>query len=210
MKTKVYEVLDSWGATRNVWADSEALSVEAGEWKALLSIESDLGVSIRPKGSSGSGESFSAGIHMATIRLGTSGKIQVMLPGGPLTPIPRTGVKIQMIELINAVRSIEYQVTTGASSVKIYDANAPFKFQVLDLVLEPQGGSTNGTMKLTNGTNDITDAMVCAVDKTMVKPLTIDNQYSTIAKGGTLEIACAGDSVGSTIGLMTIKIAERD
>ncbi|KKL19256.1 hypothetical protein LCGC14_2467300 [marine sediment metagenome] len=209
MKTKVYEI-DSWGATRNTWVDSEVLSVEAGEWKALLSIESDLGVSIRPKGASGSGESFPAGRHTATIRLSTSGKIQVMLPGGPLTPIPRTGVKIQMIELINAVRSIEYEVTTGSASIKIYDANAPFKFLILDLVLEPRGASVNGTMKITNGTNDITNAMVCAVDKTMVKPTTIDNQYSTIAKDGTLEIVCAGDAVGSTIGLLTIKIAERD
>jgi len=50
--------------------------------------------------------------------------------------------------------------------------------------------------------------MVCAVDKTMVRAGTIDDVYSTIAAGGTLEIVCAGDAVASTIGMVTI-IAEK-
>lgn len=99
---------------------------------------------------------------------------------------------------------VTYDVTTGAASIKIFNANAPYKFEVLDVIVQPRGASTNGTIKITNGTNDITDAMVCAVDKTMVRATTIDNAYSTIAASGTLEIVCAGDSVTATIGLVTI------
>lgn len=95
-------------------------------------------------------------------------------------------------------------ITTGAASILIFDGAAPFKFRIVDVIIEPRGTSTNGTMKITNGTNDITNAMVVAVDKTMVKAGTIDDAYSTIAAGGSLEVVCAGDAVASTIGMVTV------
>ncbi len=104
-----------------------------------------------------------------------------------------------------------FEVTTGATTgLEIFNQNAPFKFEVIDILIQPRGASVNGTMKITNGTNDISNAMVCAVDKTLVRPTTIDDVYSTIEKGQTLEIVCAGDSVGSTIGLVTITIVPKD
>jgi hypothetical protein len=106
--------------------------------------------------------------------------------------------------------NVVYDVTTGAAEVKVFDSDAPFKFRVVDVVVEPRGASTNGTMKITNGTNDITNAMVCAVDKTMVRAGTVDNAYSTIAKGGSLSIVCAGDTVADTIGLVTVHIQKID
>lgn len=99
-------------------------------------------------------------------------------------------------------------ITTGAASILIFDAVCPFKLRIVDVIIEPRGASANGTMKITNGTNDITNAMVCAVDKTMVRAGTIDDAYSTIAAGGTIEVVCAGDAVASTIGMVTI-IAEK-
>lgn len=95
-------------------------------------------------------------------------------------------------------------ITTGAASVKIFNANAPFKFEILDVIVQPRGASTNGTMKVTDGTSDITNAMTCAVDKTIARAGTIDDAKSTIAAGGTLEVVCAGDTVANTIGLVTI------
>jgi hypothetical protein len=111
---------------------------------------------------------------------------------------------------IVVAQDISYNVETGATSIKIFDANAPFKFRVVDVLVEPRGASTNGTMKLTNGTNDISNAIVSAVDKTLGRATTIDNAYSTIAANGTLEIVCAGDVVASTIGLVTVKIQKID
>jgi len=96
-----------------------------------------------------------------------------------------------------------YRVTTGAASI-IMSANLPFKIEVIDVFVQPRGASTNGTMQIHDGTNAITDAMVCAVDKTLARAATIDDAYAIIAKGGILEIVCAGDAVGSTIGLVTV------
>ena len=104
---------------------------------------------------------------------------------------------------------ITKSITTGAASVKIYDADAPFKFEVLEVIVQPRGASTNGTMKVTDGTTDITDAMTCAVDKTIARATTIDDAAATIAAGGTLEVVCAGDTVGDTVGLVTIIAVKR-
>ena len=103
-----------------------------------------------------------------------------------------------------------YEVTTGATSgLEIFKANAPFKFEVLDVILQSRGTDGTGTMKL-KGAGDITNTMTCAVDKTMARPTTIDNAYSTIEKGGTLEVVCAGGTVGNVKGLVTIVIREVD
>ncbi len=106
---------------------------------------------------------------------------------------------------------LAFNITTGATTgLEIFKQNAPFKFEVVDVVIQPRGDSTNGTMKVTNGANDITDAMVVAADKTMVKAASIDDTYSTIEKGQTLEVVCAGDTVASTIGLVLITIVPKE
>lgn len=114
------------------------------------------------------------------------------------------------VEGINLAVAITYNVTTGAAEVKIFDGDAPFKFEVVAVEVQPRGASTNGTMKLTDGTNDITDPITCAVDKTTGRQSTIDDAYSTIDKNGSLSIVCAGDTVASTIGLVTIWIIAKD
>ncbi len=115
------------------------------------------------------------------------------------------------VEGINQLIAFSFDVTTGAASgLEIFKANAPFKFEVVDVIVQPRGTSTNGTIKITNGTNDITDAMVCAADKTMVRAASVDNTYSTIDENETLEIVCAGDSVGSTIALVTVLAIAKD
>ena len=108
-------------------------------------------------------------------------------------------------EGINFEVSFSYNVTTGAASILIFDANAPFKFEITDVIIQPRGASTSGTMKITDGTNDITDAIICAVDKTIGRASTIDDAYSTIGVNGTLEIVCAGNVIADTIGLVTIR-----
>jgi hypothetical protein len=105
---------------------------------------------------------------------------------------------------------IQKEVETGAATVDIFDEDAPFKFRIVDVVIEPRGASTNGTMKLTDGTSDITNAMTCAVDKTIARAGTIDDAKSTIPAGGSLVIVCAGDAVADTIGLVTVHAVKID
>jgi len=121
------------------------------------------------------------------------------------------GAKLGTLENNDApLIAITKEVTTGSADVKIYDADAPFKFEIVDVIVQPRGASTNGTIKLTDGTNDITDAIVCAVDKTIGRASTIDNDYSEIAADGTLQIVCAGDVVASTVGLVTVLVIKKD
>lgn len=100
--------------------------------------------------------------------------------------------------------AIVCDVTTGAADIKIFDADAPFAFELADVIVQPRGASVNGTVKITDGTSDITDAMVCAVDQTMARAGTIDDSKASIAEGGTLQIVCAGDAVANTKALVTI------
>jgi hypothetical protein len=100
--------------------------------------------------------------------------------------------------------SITKVITTGSASEAIYTANAPFAFEIIDVIVQPRGASTNGTMKLQDGSSDITNAMTCAVDKTIARAGTIDDAKSTIAVSGSLIVICAGDTIGNTIGLVTV------
>jgi len=105
---------------------------------------------------------------------------------------------------------IEYEVTAGATSgLEIFKANAPFKFEVLDVILQPRATVTNGAMTL-KGADNITNAMTCAADTTMARATTIDDTYSTIEKGGTLEVVCAGGTVANVKGLVTIIAVEKE
>ena len=131
--------------------------------------------------------------------------------GDPMLARTKLGTDLQSLEKGHIETSyarfpiaIVYQVTTGSSSINIYNATMPWAFEIVDVIIQCQGTSTNGTLKITNGTQDITDAMTCAVDNTMDRAATIDNAYSTLAADDTLEIVCAGDVVGSTKALVTI------
>ena len=105
---------------------------------------------------------------------------------------------------------IVYEVTTGATSgLEIFLTNAPFKFEILDVVIQARATEANGTMTL-KGAGNITDAIVCAVDTTIARAGTIDDVYSTIEKDGTLEVVCAGTAVADVAGLVVITAKEVD
>ena len=105
--------------------------------------------------------------------------------------------------------AITYNVTTGAASIKIFDANAPFKFEVVDVIVQARATETNGKIAIEDGTNPITDAMICAVDTTIVRAATIDDSKSTIDVDGTLEIVCTGNTVENVKGLVTVVVVPR-
>lgn len=63
---------------------------------------------------------------------------------------------------------------------------------------------TNGTLKLTTGAPaDITDAIICAVDKVATEAGTIDDAESTLPASGAVIIA-AGDTAANTRGIVII------
>lgn len=102
----------------------------------------------------------------------------------------------------NEMVQLTFEITTGSGTIQL--VTVPFGIEVLDMIIQARGNSTNGTMKLNDGTNDITDAVVCAVDTTITRAGTIDDSKASIAAGADLGIICAGDTVANTKGLITI------
>lgn len=104
---------------------------------------------------------------------------------------------------------------TGTTlTTAVFALNAPFKFQILDYhVRIDTAGSSATTLKLTNGTDDITDAAdiynsggVGAND--LVRGAEIDATYATIASGGTLNIVLsdATDSPAGEVIILACKV----
>lgn len=109
---------------------------------------------------------------------------------------------------INFPIFLTYEVTIGAATgLEIFKVNAPFKFQILDVIIQARGTVAGGKMKLTDGTNDITDEIVCAVDTTLGRAATIDEAYSEIDVDETLEVVCSStNGIAGVKGLVTVVI----
>jgi hypothetical protein len=94
----------------------------------------------------------------------------------------------------------------AGSTVAVFTADCPRKILIIGAWLICSAAHANGTIKLTDGTNDITDAMICAVDKVVVHAGTIDDAYNTIALGGSLSLVPANTGTGEVF-ILCIPIA---
>ena len=96
---------------------------------------------------------------------------------------------------------------TGGEDDKIFDANAPFKFRVLDawsVAISADGG----TWQLENGTDPITDAVtVTGTIDTIDRAGTIDEDYHEIAANGTLNVDCDGANADVRIYVLCMRVA---
>lgn len=103
--------------------------------------------------------------------------------------------------------AITYVFTVGAASgLEIFNADVPFAFEIVDVIVQARATEGSGTLKITDGTNDITDLIACDTDKTRAVAATIDNAYSQIAVGGTLEVVCVGGTIADIQALVTILV----
>lgn len=87
---------------------------------------------------------------------------------------------------------------TGEKAVPI-----PFKCEVIDVIVQARATSGGGTATLKKGSNAITDAMVMAVDTTIVRAGTINDAYSTLNEGDAVSVDCAN---AADRGLVTILV----
>lgn len=89
------------------------------------------------------------------------------------------------------------KTVTGAGTVPVFTANCPTKYRVVNFYIIATN-TTNGTVKLTDGTNDITNAITHGTtDNAIEAATTIYAAYCDIAAGGTLNIVAAtgGNSI---------------
>lgn len=102
---------------------------------------------------------------------------------------------------------VTFAVTADATGgLKIFDENAPVGLRIRDVIVECTAANASGTLKITDGTSDITNAIVCAVDKTITRAGTIDDAKSSIAEGGSLSVVANGASDRGTVTLVCERI----
>ena len=96
-----------------------------------------------------------------------------------------------------------------AAEVSIFDGNCPRKMRIVDVWIEiTAAGASATTVKLDNGTNDITDAIDCydtgsVGDTDIVRAGEIDDAYSTLDVDDTLDITVS-DTTDSPAGIVRV------
>ena len=113
---------------------------------------------------------------------------------------------VVVADSISQLIALELDVAAGDDPNLIFNENAPFKFEVVDVIVQARATVGGGTMKVTDGTSDITDAIVCATNGNKTCAGTINDAKATIAAGGSLK--CVGSAAGVK-GLVTILIVPR-
>lgn len=86
---------------------------------------------------------------------------------------------------------IDALTASGSATLKIYDANAPAAFKVLDMWVVGEPGGSGDTVKLTDGTDDIVAALTVTTTDLIVRAADIDQAKVKIAAGGTLQLETA-------------------
>jgi len=96
---------------------------------------------------------------------------------------------------------------TAGSTVAIFNANAPFKFRVLD-AWSVATSADGGTWLVDDGANAITDTVtVTGTDKTIDRAGTIDNAEHEIAAGGSLRVVGDGANADVIVYVMCMRVA---
>lgn len=96
---------------------------------------------------------------------------------------------------------------TAGSTVQVHNADAPYKYRVLD-AWSVATSADGGTWKLTDGTNDITDAVsVTATDETIDRAGTIDDAYHEIASDGSLSVVGDGTLADVEVYIMAVRVS---
>ena len=100
--------------------------------------------------------------------------------------------KVQLGDAVyNSPVILEADVDAAANATA-KTITVPFACEVIDVIVQARATSGSGTATLRVGTNAVSDAMVMAVDTTIVRAGTIDDTYSTLAAGDNLNVITNG------------------
>jgi len=95
----------------------------------------------------------------------------------------------------------------AGNTVQIHNADSPFKFEIID-AWAINKSADGGTWKLTDGTNDITDAVACGgTDKSLTWAGTVDDAYNTISASGSLSVVGDGSLADCKVFVRCIRVA---
>jgi hypothetical protein len=95
---------------------------------------------------------------------------------------------------------ISAEVAADASSTAV-SFTIPFACEIVDVIVQARATSGSGTATVRKVTTAITDAIVMAVDTTIVRAGTINDAQSTLAAGDNVNVITNG---GTDRGLITL------
>lgn len=104
--------------------------------------------------------------------------VEVLLAPAPRTSVLATGQYEAVF--------LKFDCSAAAASITLYDAAVPFAMEIAHVWVQCTSANASGTIKLTDGSTDITDAIACATDKAIDYAASIDNATSTLAAGDSL------------------------
>ena len=131
------------------------------------------------------------------------------IPVGKLSVVKDANGCIKFFNLAKTIApgsepfQVEIEITADATSGKAIDLGLDVK--LLDVVLYCTVSNASGTVKLTDGTNDITDAMTAAVVDTRAAAATIDETYNEITVASETLTAVTNGAADRARLILTLK-----
>ena len=117
------------------------------------------------------------------------------------------GAALQEVTSNMAVPFILTATLVAGNTVQIHNADAPFKYRILDAWSIAQSADA-GTWKLTDGINDITDVVaVTATDKTIDRAGTIDDAEHEVAASGSLSVVGDGSLSDVLVYIQCVRVS---
>jgi len=118
-----------------------------------------------------------------------------------------TGIQCAEADSNGALPFVLQATLSGGNTVQIHNSNAPFKYRILD-AWSVATSADGGTWKLTDGTNDVTDAVtVTGTDKAIDRAGIIDDAYHEIAAGGSLSVVGDGANADCEVHVLCMRVA---
>ena len=102
------------------------------------------------------------------------------------------GTEIKANQDLNTYQPVILTVPVVADATGGLAVTIPYAMTIYDVTVVCTVTNGAGTLKLVNGVTDITDAMVCAVDTTVVRAGTIDDSVSAITTATTMTVVANG------------------
>lgn len=102
---------------------------------------------------------------------------------------------------VKACLVMAYNFSIADAANADYDIVVADKVEVIDVTVQKRGGAggAGGTVTVKNAADAITDAIdINDADKTLSRPTTIDDAFSTINAGGTLRVS-VNDAANSAV-----------
>jgi len=86
-----------------------------------------------------------------------------------------------------------------SAGVAAYNANLPIKIEIIGVKVVAKATVASGTIKITDGTSDITDTIACNTDKNVDRDSTLDYSKNIIDIGGTIKVQSNDSAVRARV-----------